>query len=138
MSLDSAVDDLAIHAPHLEQSRDLPVVNLQNHSVRLRALANRDVDALYQIVSTESYISYWRYRGRTVSLEQFRKDLWTDVLTQFVVESIEPRQVLGLVSAYQANHRNQTVYLSIVSTPAARGKGAPLNRSGALSRLLVC
>lgn len=92
-------------------------VTLSSGAVRLRVVEPRDLEALYRLVSSEDLAYRWRYRGSTPSPDDFRRDLWKDTLAQFVVETTPKQELVGLVSAYHANHRNQTAYLSLIATP---------------------
>jgi RimJ/RimL family protein N-acetyltransferase/acyl carrier protein len=99
---------------------------LSNDRIILSPIQEQDYRALYSIVGSGEYLVRWRYRGSTPSPEEFRKDLWQDVLAQFVVTNKSDRAVIGLVTAYHANHRNQVAYVAGFSVPRYRNSGALL------------
>jgi hypothetical protein len=54
----------------------------------------------------------WRYRGSTVSPEQWAQSLWQSVLAQFLVVGVEDPNPLGLVAVYQPNFQDGYAYLA--------------------------
>lgn len=88
--------------------------SLQGRRVALRAVTPADYDFLFHL-STSPNISYrWRTRGQTPSPEAFQSILWGGVLCQFVVERAADGEPLGLISAYNADLRNDTAYLAVL------------------------
>ncbi len=100
--------------------------SLCGHWVELEPL----VPEHYEFVLRASYaggnLVRWRFRGRTVSPEDFVRALWSGVLTQFVVVRRRDRMSLGLVSAYNADLRNGFAYVSVLLDPRAQRRGWPL------------
>lgn len=84
--------------------------------VSLRPVEPGDAIALYRLALSPRNIVRWRYRGTTPSFERFSQELWNGVLAQFAfVAPREPGRVLGLVTAYDADHRGKTAWLSVVA-----------------------
>lgn len=54
----------------------------------------------------------WRYRGSTVSPEQWAQSLWQGTLAQYLVVGVEDPNPLGLVTAYQANFQDGYAFLA--------------------------
>jgi len=92
--------------------------------VRLRPLLPRDSLPLYRLTLSESQYFRHRYRGATPSFDEFQRDLYRDVLAQFIVERRSPPPAaLGLVSAHGFNAKNGIAYLSVMAFPRAQRSG---------------
>ena len=71
--------------------------------VRLRPLLEQDLLPIY-LASFDPVTSHaWRYRGRTLPIDEFVSTLADGVRAQFVVELIDSGAAVGLVSAYEHN-----------------------------------
>lgn len=87
---------------------------LHGKRVVLRPVEPPDYDFILHL-STSPRITYrWRTRGTTPSPADFQVMLWRGVLCQFLIERPDGGGPLGLISAYNADFRNQTVYLAII------------------------
>jgi hypothetical protein len=105
-----------------ERSLAVPsgAVPMRGRRVRLRAVAASDYEFLFQLSVDERTAPHWRYRGVPPRPEDFVRDLWQSVLVQFVVERLETRERLGLVTAYDANARDGHCHLAAVFRPDTR------------------
>ncbi len=95
--------------------------------VDLIAPTNDDLDILYSYCQRQDRIMTWRYRGRNVPKDKFISDFWQETLTASVVFRKIPNKRtkyrVGLISAYNANFRNQLAYLSIIAFPPFLNSG---------------
>ncbi len=91
--------------------------------VRLRPVDPGDIPFLYSLATQGETGERWRYRGGTPDPKVFAAQLWDGVLAQFVVERSADGSPVGMVSAYNANHRDGYVYLAGVSHPDLQGTG---------------
>lgn len=89
-------------------------LTLHGKRVVLRPVEPADYSFVLHL-STNPRITYrWRTRGTTPSPPEFQVMLWRGVLCQFLIVRPENGEPLGLISAYNADFRNQTVYLAIL------------------------
>lgn len=96
---------------------------LQGRRVRLRPVVNRDLDWIYALAMDPAVSSRWRYRGATISPQQFSQQLWDGILCQFVVEGVETGRIHGLASLYGYNPRSDTCYFAVVGPPDRNTRG---------------
>ena len=83
-----------------------PVPALGNGHVRLRALGPHDLDWV-RAAETDEFLAFrWRLRGGHPSPHDYVDQIWTGALAVFVVEQATDGRPIGIVSAYQADHRN--------------------------------
>ena len=68
--------------------------------VRLRPLLDGDLLPIYLASFAPDTSSAWRYRGRTVPVDEFVAGLSDGVRAQYVVELVATGDAVGLVSAY--------------------------------------
>lgn len=88
---------------------------LYGRRVALRPVVPADYEFLFTL-STSPEITYrWRTRGHTPSPENFQSMLWDGVLCQFIIERATDGEPLGLITAYNADFRNQTAYLAVLA-----------------------
>ncbi|HEY0638399.1 MAG TPA: hypothetical protein VGD67_12195 [Pseudonocardiaceae bacterium] len=81
-----------------------PFPALGNGRVRLRALTPHDLDWL-RAAETDEFLAFrWRLRGAHPNPADYLDQLWNGALALFVVERADGP--IGIVSAYQADHRN--------------------------------
>jgi RimJ/RimL family protein N-acetyltransferase len=90
----------------------LPDPTREQHRVRLRPVEPADMPFLYGLATEGETAERWRYRGATPDRQTFANQLWDNILTQSVVERVADGQLVGLVCAYNANHRDGFVYLA--------------------------
>lgn len=86
---------------------------LRGKRTSLRTVAAPDYDFLYWLNSQPEMLIRWRYRGATPNPDAFVALLWKDVLAQFIIESTSSSQAVGLVSAYNPDLKNGTIYTSL-------------------------
>jgi hypothetical protein len=79
---------------------------LHNGHVRLRPLAVEDLDWLRAVETGEFLAFRWRLHGGHPSPHDFVDQLWHGLLVMFVVERVSDGSVVGVLSAYHADHRN--------------------------------
>ena len=100
-----------------QMTRDAGAALLADKRVRLRPVLPEDAAFLYSLVMDQTTGVRWRTRGVVPSFEIFVRELWVDVLTQFVVEDIRSNAPVGHVVAYGADLANGWAYLG-VAVPA--------------------
>lgn len=79
---------------------------LSNGQVRLRALDAGDLPWLRAAETDELLAFRWRLRGTHPSPQEFVEQIWQGVLALFVVERAGDGAPIGVLSAYQPDHRN--------------------------------
>lgn len=82
------------------------VARLTNGAIRLRALTMRDMAWLRDAETGEDLAYRWRLHGAHPSPRDHAEQVWQGVLALFVVEQVADGEPLGVLSAYQADHRN--------------------------------
>lgn len=97
--------------PRAERPQELG----RSSRVRLRPIAEQDILALYNASFDPATAGMWRYRGRTVPIDQFVGTLFTGVIAQFMVEDREG-STLGLVTAYEENSAGQHCKIAFLRT----------------------
>jgi len=85
--------------------------------VILRNVAAGDVDFLYAVATAAETGFRWRWHGSVPSPGDFLQQLWTHVLSQFVVARAGTGERVGLVVCHDANHSDGWAYLAAVSSP---------------------
>lgn len=90
---------------------------LRGRRVALRALQSVDYQVLYTAETDPRLGASWRFGGTTPAPEAYASALWQGVLTQFA--AIDPRtfQLVGIVTAYNADFQNGNVWLAMMSLP---------------------
>jgi RimJ/RimL family protein N-acetyltransferase len=107
--------------------RELSAPKWSSARVRLRPIENSDLDFLYR-TSTAPETSYrWRYRGAIPEPAEFASSLKNGVLVQFIVEKRVGGEKIGLVTAYNANHRDGFTYVAGLAAPKFIGTGYVLD-----------
>jgi RimJ/RimL family protein N-acetyltransferase len=89
-------------------------LSLHGKRVALRPVEPADYDFILQLSTSPSITYRWRTRGTTPSPPDFQVMLWRGVLCQFLIVRSSDGEPLGLISAYNADFRNQTAYLAIL------------------------
>jgi RimJ/RimL family protein N-acetyltransferase len=119
-------DLLELVEPHDARDFRLPAGDIASGSgftVRLRPLRPDDTPALYEAAMDPGSGFRWRYRGRTMSIDQFHQTLHDGVLAQFMVETLDGAAPIGLCVAY--NHVSDGGHCHIafqrVQTDAGQG-----------------
>lgn len=75
--------------------------------VRLRPVLDQDLLAIYLASFDPATANAWRYRGRTLPVDEFVAGLADGVRAQYVVELVATETAVGLVSAYDHNQAGQ-------------------------------
>src|SRR5262249_53583526 len=97
----------------LERVR-VPCIPLSGRRVRLRAVVASDYEFLFRLATDERTGPRWRYRGLPPRPEEFVRDLWQQVLVQFLVERVDSGEPLGLVVAYEATMRDRHCHIAML------------------------
>src|SRR5262249_7435820 len=84
---------------------------LVGKNVGLRPIMPSDY-ALLQMLETNGEVgARWRFRGQTMSPEQWSATLWQGVLAQFLVFAHGQELPIGMVKAYRASFQDRTAYI---------------------------
>lgn len=99
------VDGDADPAPEvpIREDRRLTVPSLRGRHVFLRPLNTDDYQSLRLAELSGERAVRWRYRGATVSPEQWARGLWDGILAQYLVCTRSAGRPLGLVLVYRPN-----------------------------------
>jgi len=81
--------------------------------VLMRPITPEDYPALYRMSVTEPVNSLWRFRGATPGFDEFVQTLFRGVLCQFAMTSPTDGKIIGQVTAYNADLRNDHCYASV-------------------------
>lgn len=71
--------------------------------MRLRPIIDQDIGPLYMASFDPANAAQWRYRGRTLPMDEFVSTLFGGVIAQFMVEMVDTGATVGLVVAYEEN-----------------------------------
>jgi RimJ/RimL family protein N-acetyltransferase len=103
------------------QSRSFDYASRSNRWISLVPVEPRHLDYLYELATHEETGARWRYHGSLPTRDAFIGALWAGVLAQFVVQDRKSGTPLGLVVAYNADHRNGFCYVAgVMAAPASR------------------
>jgi RimJ/RimL family protein N-acetyltransferase/acyl carrier protein len=94
-------------------------------NVQLVPVTDRDTDWLFSICATGDHLVRFRMRAMTPSPEAFRRFLWDQVLTQFVVATHDAKPV-GLVTCFEPDFRNRYAYIAAVADRRFEASGLVL------------
>jgi RimJ/RimL family protein N-acetyltransferase len=89
-----------------------------------------DEPALRALVESAGTASRYRYRGVTPGPAQFHADLWTGVLSQYVICRVSDPTPVGLASAFAPNLHDGHVHLGAFIDPAVRRRAWPAEAFG--------
>jgi hypothetical protein len=92
----------------------------------LRPLVPADYPVIYEMAQTPGVGDLWRFRDHVPPLPDFIEGLWHGVLLQTVICAGPSSEVMGLVSAYNADFRNGTCELALVQRPDVGHRGLAL------------
>jgi hypothetical protein len=103
---------------------------LRGRRVALRALQSVDYQALYTAETDPRLGASWRFGGSTPAPEAYASALWQGVFTQFA--AVEPLnfQLIGIVTAYNADFQNGSVWLAMLSLPGTPRPSPVLDAMG--------
>lgn len=94
---------------------------MSGYGVRLRVVRSSDLDFLYAISADTGFAGI--SDAKMPSPGMFRALLWTDVLSQFVIETADGSRILGLVGCRNHKPGDGTGRLFALASPRARGTG---------------
>jgi hypothetical protein len=97
----------------------------------LRPLVPADYPVIHEMAQTPGVGDLWRFRDHVPPLPAFIEGLWRGVLLQTVICAGPSSEVIGLVSAYNADFRSGTCELAIVQRPDVGFRGVALAGVGA-------
>lgn len=92
--------------------------------VILREIQSNDFGWLYAISTASATGFRWRYRGTTPRPEEFANQLWSQVLSQYIVARADTGESIGLVVCYNPNFPDSWAYLAAIGSPKFMGTGA--------------
>jgi RimJ/RimL family protein N-acetyltransferase len=81
------------------------------------------MEFLYHLSMDEPNNAHWRYHGVVVSKEEFARNLWPGIFSQFVVLTKKRSERVGLVVAYQADLHSGHLYLGGVMQDRFKATG---------------
>lgn len=96
---------------------------LGNAAFRLTPVGPDDLGFLYHLAVAPETGFRWRYRGAAPPIDQFAKELWAQVLAQYVVRRSADGAPVGHVVAYSADAGFRHAYLGAVFVPPVTGTG---------------
>jgi len=88
---------------------------------RLVPMTAADEPAALRLHTEGGALTRYRLRGTTPSPEQFHRFLWDQVLVQHLV--VAGTEVIGMVTAFEADHRNRHAHVAAIAAPAHRSTG---------------
>ena len=91
-----------------------------------------DYEFLYALCLDPEVVFRWRYRGAFPDAADFARSMVNGVLVQFIVQKKGSSEPVGLVTAYNANHREGWVYVAGLSAPSQFHTGLVLEGVRAL------
>ena len=94
-------------------------------NVQLIPVTERDTDWLFGICATGQHLVRFRLRAMTPSPDSFRRFLWDQVLTQFIVATHDAEPV-GLVTCFEPDFRNRYAYVAAVADRRFESSGLVL------------
>ncbi|WP_069167299.1 GNAT family N-acetyltransferase [Nocardia altamirensis] len=103
---------------------------------RLDALQPADTEYLYALAVRPENCFRWRYRGVPPAPERFVEELWTQVVTQYLVRRVDDNQPAGHVVAYSADRTGSHAYVGAVFEPRYAGTGLAAEVIGLFVRYL--
>lgn len=93
--------------------------------VRLRPILDHDIVPLYLASFDPANAAQWRYRGRTLPMDEFVSTLFGGVIAQFMVEMVDTGEPVGLVAAYDENRSGLNCKLAFLRCgPRVHGDAA--------------
>jgi RimJ/RimL family protein N-acetyltransferase len=107
---------------------------LQGRHIALRPVVLADYDELYLAEQSEGLGPLWRLEGTTPRPDRFVDSLWVGVTAQFVVVQRGSARPIGIVTLYDADHRDQFAYFMAADL---RNEGRPTRVAQALVLFLA-
>src|SRR4051812_42558946 len=96
---------------------------LRDRYIHLRAIVPDDFPVIYKWCETSGIGDRWRFHGDAPSFDEFVQTLFLGVLEHQVVVTKADNKAIGVVTAYNADHRSGTCFLSAISSPEYLAKG---------------
>ena len=116
-----------------ERGTDATGVAIQPNELRLcgrrtllRPVGSGDTKFLYELNLDPRILHRWRYLNRLPDQETYARQLWDDVLSQFIVESLSSETPIGQVVAYRPRLFHGTAYVGVIIRPDLERQGWPL------------
>jgi RimJ/RimL family protein N-acetyltransferase len=91
--------------------------------VQLVPVRPGNIPFLYNLAMDKQNNFRWKYHGAIVSMQEFERQLWSGILSQFVVVTTKNEKPIGHVVAYAADLHLGHVFLGGVFVPEVHGKG---------------
>jgi RimJ/RimL family protein N-acetyltransferase/acyl carrier protein len=91
--------------------------------VSIRPVLPNDRQRLYEWTIHPNNCVRWRFRGGIPDPTEFERSLDAGVLVQFITTRKETVEAVGLVTAYNANHRDGHVFVSALCDPRYQSSG---------------
>ena len=91
--------------------------------VQLESVEPCHAEFLYLLATSEENALRWRFAGGIPTREMFVKQLWTGVLTRFVVFERRSGTPIGHVLAYSADIQNRVAFVGAASIPEVQRSG---------------
>ncbi len=87
---------------------------MQTRRVSLRALQATDMPTLYSMTIEYDVLWRWRFSGTIPNYETFVKSVMNGSLANYCIVSTGNEKIMGLLSSYNADLRNGTVFVAVV------------------------
>ncbi len=86
---------------------------LRGDRITLMPILPAHYEQLYQMELSNQMAQRWRHKGATPSYEMFVQTLWGGILTQYLVVANDTSRIVGMVSAYNANFKDDYAWLAV-------------------------
>lgn len=113
---------MAAHVPATRPASALAPV-LGTRTFRLEPIGVDDINFLYTLAVGPETSFRWRYRGAPPPVDRFVKELWDQVLVQFVVRRNKDNRPVGHVVCYSPDPSRRHAYVGAVFQPEYLGSG---------------
>jgi RimJ/RimL family protein N-acetyltransferase len=98
--------------------------------IELRPITPPDELRIAELVTAGVNGMHYRYRGATPGPDQLHHDLWSGVLTQFMICRRSSADPVGLVTAFNADLLQGHAHLGVCLDPSVQGRGWPFEAVG--------
>ena len=99
---------------------------IEGRYVELHTVEDEHLEFLYRLSSDTTVRPQWRSRGEVLSREMFFRNLWLDVLAQFVIVDRSSAEMIGHVLCYSADLRNRHAAVAVAYMPEYRALAWPV------------
>jgi len=100
--------------------------------VELKPVTRSDYDFLFNLSASREPSTRWRYSGGFPNPEAFVQELWSSVLTQFVIVERAKGRPIGHLMAHRPDLRNSFAHVAVTIIPEYLGTGWALGESWVL------